>query len=94
MYLYRLIYSKDRFNPIPAFVKLARTLYVTAESTGMISESCTFGTAEVRVLDNLNPGRHKFRRFVEDLERGGYVNGSRKVDLSAQFSKARGLLGL
>ena len=91
---YRLIYSKDRFNPIPAFVKLARTLYVTAESTGMISESCTFGTAEVRVLDNLNPGRHKFRRFVEDLERGGYVNGSRKVDLSAQFSKARGLLGL
>ena len=89
---YKLLYSKDRFNPIPAFVKLARTLYVTAESTGMISESCTFGTAEVRVLDNLKPGPHKFRRFVEDLMRGGYVDGTRKVDLSEQFARARQLL--
>ena len=91
---YKLLYSKDHFNPIPAFVKLARTLYVTAESTGMISESCTFGTAEVRVLDNLNPGPHKFRRFVEDLMRGGYVDGVRKVDLSEQFTRARQLLNL
>ncbi len=89
---YKLLYSKDHFNPIPAFVKLARTLYVTAESTGMISESCTFGTAEVRVLDNLKPGPHKFRRFVEDLTRGGYVDGARKVDLSEQFTRARQLL--
>ena len=89
---YKLLYSKDRFNPIPAFVKLARTLYVTAESTGMISESCTFGTAEVRVLDNLKPGPHKFRRFIEDLARGGYVDGTRKVDLSEQFTRARQLL--
>ena len=89
---YKLLYSKDHFNPIPAFVKLARTLYVTAESTGMISESCTFGTAEVRVLDNLNPGPHKFRRFVEDLAYGGYVDGARKVDLSEQFAQARKLL--
>ena len=89
---YKLLYSKDHFNPIPAFVKLAKTLYVTAESTGMLSESCTFGTAEVRVLDNLNPGPHKFRRFVEDLVHGGYVNGSRKVDLSAQFERAKQIL--
>lgn len=91
---YKLLYSKDHFNPIPAFVKLARTLYVTAESTGMISESCTFGAAEVRVLDNLNPGPHKFRRFVEDLARGGYVDGARKVDLSEQFTRARQLLNI
>lgn len=91
---YKLLYSKDHFNPIPAFVKLARTLYVTAESTGMISESCTFGTAEVRVLDNLKPGPHKFRRFVEDLVHGGYVDGTRKVDLSEQFARAHQLLSL
>jgi mitochondrial fission protein ELM1 len=91
---YKLLYSKDHFNPIPAFVKLARTLYVTAESTGMISESCTFGTAEVHVLDNLKPGPHKFRRFVEDLARGGYVDGARKVDLSEQFARARKLLNV
>ena len=91
---YKLLYSKDHFNPIPAFVKLAKRLYVTAESTGMLSESCTFGTAEVVALDNLKPGPHKFRRFVEDLRAAGYVDGNRKVDLSAQFAEARRLMGL
>ena len=91
---YKLLYSRDHFNPIPAFVKLAKRLYVTAESTGMLSEACTFGSAEVVALDNLNPGPHKFRRFVEDLRRGGYVNGNRKVDLSAQFARAKTLMGL
>ena len=91
---YKLLYSKDHFNPIPAFVKLAKKLYVTAESTGMLSEACTFGSAEVIALDNLNPGPHKFRRFVDDLRRGGYVDGNRKVDLSAQFARAKALMGL
>ena len=91
---YKLLYSKDHFNPIPAFVKLAKKLYVTAESTGMLSEACTFGNAEVVALDNLNPGPHKFRRFVEDLRTGGYVDGNRKVDLSAQFARAKALMGL
>ena len=89
---YRLIYSRDHFNPIPAFVKLAKKLYVTAESTGMLSEACTFGSAEVVALDNLNPGPHKFRRFVEDLRKAGYVDGNRKVDLAEQFAAARRLM--
>lgn len=89
---YRLIYSRDHFNPIPAFVKLADRLYVTAESTGMLSEACTFGSAEVVPLDNLNPGPHKFRRFVEGLVEAGYANGRRKIDLAEQFASARRLL--
>ena len=91
---YRLIYSKDHFNPIPAFVSLAQTLYVTAESTGMLSESCTSGAATVHAMDNLKPGPHKFRRFLEDLTRGGYVEGARKIDLSEQFARTRTLLGI
>ena len=91
---YRLIYSKDHFNPIPAFVSLAKALYVTAESTGMLSESCTSGAATVHAMDNLKPGPHKFRRFLEDLTRGGYVDGARKIDLSEQFARARTLLGI
>ena len=91
---YKLLYSKDHFNPIPAFVKLAKKLYVTAESTGMLSEACTFGSAEVVALDNLNPGPHKFRRFVDDLRKGGYVDGNRKVDLSAQFARAKRLMDI
>lgn len=91
---YKLLYSKDHFNPIPAFVSLAKTLYVTAESTGMISEACTHGGAEVRVLDNLKPGPHKFRRFIDDLAAGGFLNGSRKISLTAQFAHAAELLHL
>ena len=91
---YKLLYSKDHFNPIPAFVKLARRLYVTAESTGMLSEACTCGSAEVYALDNLKPGPHKFRRFVENLRAGGYVEGNRKVNLSAEILSARDLLDL
>jgi mitochondrial fission protein ELM1 len=91
---YRLIYSKDRFNPIPAFVSSASRLFVTAESTGMLSEACTFGGAEVFALDNLRPGPSKFRTFVEDLRREGYLGGSRKIDLTREFAKARELLGV
>lgn len=87
---YRLLYSEDHFNPIPAFVSLAQTLYVTAESTGMLSEACTFGSADVRVLDNLNPGPHKFRRFAESCA----ALGAKKIDLSAPFAAAKSLLGL
>ena len=97
---YRLLYSRDHFNPIPAFVSLADTLYVTAESTGMLSEACTSGRASVVALDNLNPGPHKFRRFVEELASAGYVRGAegepgnRKIDLAPQFSAVRKLLGV
>lgn len=91
---YKLIYSRDRFNPIPAFVALAKRLYVTAESTGMLSEACTCGSAEVYALDNLKPGGHKFRRFLDNLKAGGYVEGSRKADLSAEFARAAALLGV
>ncbi|MCR5413931.1 MAG: mitochondrial fission ELM1 family protein [Kiritimatiellae bacterium] len=91
---YKLIYSRDTFNPIPAFVKLAGRLYVTAESTGMLSEACTCGAAEVYVLDNLKPGGHKFRRFVENLRAGGYVEGARKADVSSELQTVRSLLGL
>ena len=89
---YKLLYSRDHFNPIPAFVKLASRLYVTAESTGMLSEACTCGSAEVVALDNLRPGPHKFRRFVEGLVAGGYVNGNRKVDLTNEFQRAKKLI--
>ena len=87
---YKLLYSRDHFNPIPAFVSLASHLYVTAESTGMLSEACSFGTAQVHVMDNLKPGPHKFRRFAEACA----ARGAAKADLSAQFAAARRLLGL
>lgn len=91
-FAYKLIFSREKFNPIPAFVSLAKKLYVSAESTGMLSEACTFGTAEVEALDNLNPGPHKFRHFVDLLREGGYLGGAKKIDLEKEFAKAKELL--
>jgi len=85
---YKLLYSKEHFNPIPAFVSLAAHLYVTAESTGMLSEACSFGNAEVHVMDNLKPGPHKFRRFAETCA----ARGAQKADLTPAFAAAKRLL--
>ncbi len=90
---YKLIYSRDHFNPIPAFVALAKRIYVTAESTGMISEACSHGKAQVFVLDNLCGKGHKFRRFVDSLAAAGYLGDeARKVDLTREFAAAKKLL--
>lgn len=90
---YALFYSRDHFNPIPAFVKLADSLYVTAESTGMLSEACTFGTAEVHALDNLLPGKSKFRTFLELLKTAGHLDGRVKIDPAPIYAAAKARLG-
>jgi mitochondrial fission protein ELM1 len=71
---YRLIFSEDQFNPIPAFVMLCDTLCVTSDSTGMISEAVTRGAARVEILMNLRKRGTKFERFIRDLETAGCVH--------------------
>jgi len=99
---YKLIYSRDTFNPIPAFVSLCDRLFVTADSTGMISEAVTRGSAKVEIVMNLKNASSKFSRFVRDLESAHAVHvfdgtlghASLKVDLAPAFEKARKLLKL
>lgn len=99
---YKLLYSRDTFNPIPAFVSLCEQLFVTADSTGMISEAVTRGTASVEVLMTLDTAASKFARFIRNLEAGGSVHifdgtlghARRKLDLSPAFEQARRLLNL
>jgi len=99
---YKLIYSRDTFNPIPAFVSLCETLFVTADSTGMLSEAVTRGAARVEVLMNLRSPSSKFARFVRELEAAGAAHifdgalgqANRKIDLAPVFEQARRLLRL
>ena len=67
---FKLVYSRDQFNPIPAFVMLCETLFVTSDSTAMLSEAVTRGTARVEVLMNLRR-RCKFARLVTGLTAAG-----------------------
>jgi mitochondrial fission protein ELM1 len=91
---YKLIYSRDTYNPVPAFVALAERLYVSADSTGMLTEACTCGNGDVFVLDDLLPGNHKYRRFVESLTAGGFLGGRKKICINEAFAKAKKLLGV
>ena len=99
---YKLIFSRDSFNPIPAFVTLCERLFVTADSTGMISEAVTRGTAAVEVLMNLKGEHSKFARFIRNLEQEQAVHvfdgtlgcADRKIDLVPLFERARALLKL
>ena len=99
---YKLIFSRDTFNPIPAFVTLCERLFVTADSTGMISEAVTRGTAAVEVLMNLKGESSKFARFIRNLEQEGAIHifdgtlgtADHKIDLAPAFEKARNMLKL
>ena len=99
---FKLVYSRDQFNPIPAFVMLCETLFVSSDSTGMISEAVTRGTARVEILMNLRRQHSKFGRLVRNLERDGYVHvfnntlgdARRKIDLAPALARVAELLKL
>ena len=97
---YKLIFSRERFNPIPAMVSRCERLFVTAESTGMLSEAVAVGSSYVEILDNLSTDYGKFVRFVDSLCTEGYAHrfdgtlGSsrRKIDLAAVFANVARLI--
>ncbi|MDY5953804.1 MAG: ELM1/GtrOC1 family putative glycosyltransferase [Kiritimatiellia bacterium] len=101
---YQVLYSMNQFNPIPAFVSLAERLVVSSDSTGMLSEAVTRGTAGVEILLDFTGDGGKFGRFVENLCAGGYarifgksIKGdapNRKVDLAPIYAAVGRLLGL
>lgn len=94
---YKLIFSREQFNPIPAFVTQCERLFVTAESTGMLSEAVAIGHSAVEILDNLISRKNKFARFVDHLCTENYAhlfdgtlgNATRKVDLTPLFHAIR-----
>ncbi len=97
---YKLIFSEDQFNPIPAFITLCDTVFVTADSTGMLSESVVYGKASVEILNNLSDAGSKFSRFLESLQASRYAHifdgtcaeESKKVDLQPIFQRIGALV--
>ncbi len=66
---YKLINSRDPYNPIPAFIQLCDRLFVTSDSASMISECASFGTAKVDILMNRQLKiPNKFEELIQGLE--------------------------
>jgi mitochondrial fission protein ELM1 len=91
---YTLLYSKRPDNPIPDFLAECETVFITIDSTSMISESVSYGKANVMVLPLVSEGGNKFNRLVEVLEKEGcllrfdgtFREANRKIDF-AQYAQ-------
>ena len=73
-FYYTLIYSKNPLNPIPDFLEQCERVFITIDSTSMISEAISFGNAFIEILPlegNLNT---KFYSFVKYLQNNEYVH--------------------
>ncbi len=85
---YAVIYSQRPVNPIPDFLAQCERVFITADSTSMISEAVSFGKAGVEVLPLQSSKENKFDRFIAHLEREGYLHrfdgtvkeANRKID--------------
>jgi len=85
---YEVIFSKNHINPIPDFLELCETVFITGDSTSMISEAIAYGVSNVIVLPLESKEDNKFERFVKGLEREGYlhifdgtiINRNKKID--------------
>ncbi len=88
---YEVIFSKNRINPIPDFLEHCETVFITGDSTSMISEAVSYGKTNVIVLPLESQKDNKFERFIKDLEKEGYLhifdgtikNTNRKIDFRA-----------
>lgn len=85
---YEVIFSKNPINPIPDFLALCETVFITGDSTSMISEAISYGQSNVVILPLESQKSNKFTRFVAALEKEGYLhvfdgtikNRNKKVD--------------
>ena len=100
---YRLINSRDPYNPVPAFIRLCDRLFVTSDSASMISECASFGSAKVDVLMNRQlKTPNKFEELIRGLERenavhifdGSLGDADTKIDLDPILRDAAVRLGV
>jgi len=72
---YRVIASREKVNPIADFLAIADYVFVTEDSTSMISEAVSFGSARVEVLPLVRTGAHnKVAGMVASLAADGYLH--------------------
>lgn len=71
---YEVIFSKNAINPIPDFLEQCETVFITGDSTSMISEAIAYGVSRVIVLPLESKEDNKFECFVKVLEREGYLH--------------------
>ena len=94
---YEVLFSKNPINPIPDFLEQCETVFITGDSTSMISEAVAYGRSNVVILPLESQEENKFTRFIDALEKEGYLhifNGSiknknKKIDFKTYLKEVK-----
>ena len=94
---YEVIYSKNPINPIADFLDQCETVFLTGDSTSMISETVSYGTSNIVILplECQEEKKNKFTRFIDTLEKEEYLyifdgsvkNKNKKLDFKAHLKQ-------
>ena len=72
---FKLIYREDNFNPVPSFIHLCDYLFITSDSSSMISEAISSGKASVTIIPVFHKNKlDKFNNFIRHLVQKEFVN--------------------
>ena len=95
-FAYSVIFSQNKINPIADFLQHCEVIFITIDSTSMISEAISYGTSCVEILPLSENKNNKFFTLAHNLEQEGYVHlydGSlghknKKIDFKHYAQKA------
>lgn len=93
---YSVIFSENKINPIADFLKHCEVVFITIDSTSMISEAISYGTSSIEVLPLNDAQNNKFHTMSKTLEKEGYLHifdgevahHAKKIDFKAYAHKA------
>jgi len=94
---YEVIYSKNAINPIADFLDQCETVFLTGDSTSMISETVSYGKSNIVILPlaQQEEKKNKFTRFIDTLQQKEYLhifdgtvkNKNKKLDFHAYLKQ-------
>ena len=73
-FTYSVIFSKNKINPIADFLAHCEVVFITIDSTSMISEAISYGISCVEILPLDESKNNKFYTLAHTLEKEGYVH--------------------
>lgn len=94
---YTVIYSQNKINPIADFLKHCEFIFITIDSTSMISEAVSYGDSFVEVLPIDENHNNKFYKMTHKLEKAGYLHifdgkieaKNKKIDFKKYIEKLK-----
>lgn len=94
-FAYSVIFSQNKINPIADFLAHCEVVFITIDSTSMISEAISYGTSCIEILPLSEAKNNKFFAMTHSLEKEGYLHlfdgtlapNNRKIDFKQYAQK-------